>query len=190
MKQDDVSRKCIVTGEIIEKNKLLRFTVTPDNQVIPDFKRKLPGKGIYTKNSQKCLKTAIEKNLFSKVTKKQLKADHQLMEIVESLLRKKGLDAVSLARKAGILITGMDKVIDALKKNKVAFILEAKGAGEDGHQRILIAARDLEIFNLYDVEELDKALDKVNTVHVAFLKSEMAKTVYNEFSRLQSFLNS
>ena len=43
---------------------------------------------------------------------------------------------------------------------------------------------------LYDVEELDKALDKVNTVHMAFLKSDMAKMVYNEFKRLNSFLNS
>ena len=40
------------------------------------------------------------------------------------------------------------------------------------------------------IEELDKALDKVNTVHIAFLKSDMAKAVYWELKRYEQFLNS
>ena len=190
MKKDDVLRKCILSGEISDKAGLLRFTLTPDNQVIPDFKKKLPGKGMYVKNSKQALSTAVAKNLFSKAAKRPVKVDAGLVELTENLLRKKGLDTISLARKAGVLLTGMEKVLEAIKKDKVAFVLEAKGAGDDGHKRILGAAKNLEIFNLYDVEELDKALDKVNTVHIAFLKSEMAKTVYNEFSRFAGFLNS
>lgn len=95
--------------------------------------------------------------------------------MVEQLLRKHALDAVSLARKAGVLVTGLEKVLEAIKKDKVAFVSEAKDAGDDGHQRIVLAARELEIFRLFDIEELDTALNKVNTVHAAFLKGEMAK---------------
>jgi hypothetical protein len=43
---------------------------------------------------------------------------------------------------------------------------------------------------LFDIEELDTALNKVNTVHAAFLKGEMAKMVHNEFNKLADFLNS
>lgn len=182
-------RKCIVCGEVLEKENLLRFTVTPDNQVVPDFKKKLPGKGIWVKNSKKALEAAVAKNLFSKAAKKNVKAAG-LVEMVEGILRKRGLDAVSLARKAGILLTGMEKVSEAIKKDKVAFILEAKDAGADGHNRVMLLAKNLEVFRTYGIEELDKALDKVNTVHAAFLKSGMAKTVYNEFSRFENFLNS
>lgn len=52
----DTNRKCIVTGNVIDKSGLLRFTVTPDRLVVPDFKKKLPGKGIYVTNSRRCCK--------------------------------------------------------------------------------------------------------------------------------------
>jgi len=190
MKKDDVLRKCIVTGKVQEKDGMLRFTVTPDLTVVPDFKRKLPGRGIYVTNARSVLKTAIEKNLFAKALRNKAKASADLDNLVESLLRKKALDTVSLARKAGILLTGMEKVSEALKSHKAAFVLEAKDAGADGEKKMAFAAKDVEIFRLFDIEELDKALNKVNTVYAAFLKSEMAKTVRNEFNKLADFLNS
>lgn len=74
-------------------------------------------------------------------------------------------------QKAGDLVTGFEKVSEALRKDKAAFILEAKDAGADGHAKMLSLAKGVEVFALYDVEELDKALDRVNTVHAAFLKT-------------------
>lgn len=189
LKQEEVERKDIVSGQVMEKDKLLRFVLAPDLTVVPDFKKKLPGRGIYVENSQKALQVAVAKNIFARASKQKAKVSPELVEMTENILRKKGLDAVSLARKAGILITGMDKVLDALKKAQVAFVLEASDAGDDGHNRVMLLAKNLEVFRLYDVEELDKALNKANTVHVAFTKSEMAKMVYNEFKRLANFLS-
>ena len=186
----DKERKDIVSGEIMESHDLLRFTITPDSVVVPDFKKRLPGKGIYVACALSALKTAIKKNLFAKAAKKAVKTDESLLKIVENLLHKKGLEAVCLAKKAGDLITGFDKVSEALRQGRVAFILEAKGAGADGHAKMVAMAKNIEIFDLYDVEELDKALDRVNTVHAAFLKNKMSEMVYNEFKRLDKFLNS
>ena len=55
----ETTRKCIATGEILEKEKLLRFVVLPDNTVVPDFKKKLNGKGVYVKISKKHLEKAL-----------------------------------------------------------------------------------------------------------------------------------
>lgn len=187
--QKETARKCIVTGEVCEKERLLRFTVTPDGQVVPDFKKRLPGKGVYVLNSGKALQKAIEANLFAKALKIKAKVGVELVEQVENLLRKQALDAVSLARKAGALISGMDKVIDALKKGKAAFLLEASDAGEDGHHRIMAYAKDTEIFSLFKIEELDKELAKENTVHLALAKGSVAKMVREAFVRLAAFLN-
>lgn len=187
--QKETTRKCIVSGEILEKEQMLRFTVTPDGLVVPDFKKKLPGKGIYVINARTALHKAIANNLFAKILKINAKAGKELEEQVEHLLKKQALDAVSLARKAGAMVSGMDKVTEVLKKNKAAFLLEASDAGEDGHKRILAEAKDLEIFNLFKIEELDKELAKENTVHLAFIKGNMAKMVRETFIRLASFLN-
>ncbi len=184
------TRKCIVCGKVLPKENLLRFTVTPDNLVVPDFKKKLPGKGIWVQNSKQALSVAIAKNLFSKAFKKNVKIQPELMEIVERLLKKRCLNSLSLARKAGCLVTGFEKVCDAIKKKKAAFIVEALDAGADGHDKIMHLAQDLKVFHTFKIEELDQELDKVNTVHIALLYGDMAKAVHNEFSRLEDFLNS
>ncbi len=183
-------RRCIVSGEILEKDNLLRFTLLSDGRLVPDFKKRLPGRGIYVRNSRQVLETAAAKNLFSKAAKKRVKLPENLPDMVGQILQKSGLDIISLARKAGVLVTGMEKVREAIIKNKAAFLLEASDAGADGHNKLKSLAGDLEIFSLYKTEELDKALDKVNTVHVAFKKSEMAKAVYNDLKKIENFLNS
>ena len=87
------------------------------------------------------------------------------------------------------MISGMDKVKEALTKNNVAFLLEAQDAGTDGHNKIMSLAKNVEIFNLFKIEELDKELAKDNTVHLAFIKGTMANSVRETFVRLTSFLS-
>ena len=185
----ETTRKCIVTGEILNKEDLLRFVVLEDNTVVPDFKKKLPGKGVYVKNAKTLLKKAINNNLFSKTLKKTIKTNDELISQVENLLFKQALNSISLARKAGVMISGMDKVKEVLKKNNVAFLLEAQDAGADGHNKIMSLAKNIEVFNLFKIEELDKELAKDNTVHLAFIKSTMANSVRETLVRLTSFLN-
>lgn len=184
------TRKCIVCGEVLPKEDLLRFTLTPDNQIVPDFKKKLPGKGVWVKNSKQALMLAVEKNLFAKAFKKNIKINPELVNMAGSILRKRALDAISLARKAGALVSGFEKVCEAIKKDKVAFIVEANDAGADGHNKIMNLAKNLEVFHTFNIEELDKELDRVNTVHIALLHGQMAHAVQMEISRLENFLNS
>ena len=106
MKQETENRKCIVCGEVKEKELLLRFTLAPDNQVVPDFKKKLPGKGIYVSVSKTALQKAVEKNLFAKAVKKNAKVSAELVQTVENILRKKGLESMCLANYAGVFVTG------------------------------------------------------------------------------------
>jgi len=181
-------RKCIVTGEIKEKSQLLRFVITPDKQIVPDFYKKLPGKGVYVSSSYSVLAQAITKNVFSKVLKKNIKVSADLLQIVENILHKNALNAISLAKKAGNTVIGMDKVLEALKAGKVQFILEATDAGDDGQKKLSHYTENMQVYRLFSVEELDKALDKGNTVYLAFLKQEMSKMVQDNFEKLSTFL--
>ncbi|MDD4555946.1 MAG: DUF448 domain-containing protein [Alphaproteobacteria bacterium] len=183
----DTTRKSIVSGEVKEIEHLLRFTEA-EGLLIPDFQKKFAGKGVYVENSISTLKKAIEKKLFSKFYKKNLNENMELITQVEKIMKKKGLDSINISRKAGILITGFEKVREVIIHDKAAFLLEAKDAGDDGHNKIISLAKEIEIFSLYTIEELDRALDKTNTVHIAFKKSPMAKTVHKDFMKLKNFL--
>ena len=189
MKETETTRKCIVIGKTLDKGSLLRFCVTPGGEVIPDFKKKLPGKGVYVTNSKTVLAKAIETNVFAKSLKKKVRPAAGLLTMTENLLRHNALGAVSLSRKAGSLVCGLDKVLEAVKKGKAAFVLEAKDAGNDGHQRIMLVSKDMDVFQLFETEELDRTLNKENTVHAAFLKSEMAEMARRELRRLADFLD-
>jgi len=186
-RKEDITRKCIVTGEIKDKAQLLRFVVTPDGMVVPDLYKKLSGKGIYVSCSYATLAKAVSKGLFAKVMKKGVKTAPDLLQIVENLLRRSALNAISLAKKSGNVVIGLDKVTEAIKFDKVDFVLEANDAGADGHKKIQHKAENLIIYRLFSVEELDKALDKVNTVYLAFLKGGMSNMVKNNFEKLSEF---
>lgn len=187
--EQDVSRKCIVSGEAKDKSELLRF-VAQGGHLVPDFQKKLKGKGIYVTNSQKMLQTAADKHLFRKAARRQLIEEDEIVNIVVGLMKKRGLDFLNLARKAGVAISGFEKVSEKLKQGKTAFVLEAVDAGADGKKKLASLLGDTPVFDgLYTVDELDTALNKVNTVHVAFLKSEMATKVFAEYKRIKTFFD-
>ena len=187
-KNDNITRKCIVSGEIKDKSRLLRFVLTPDNKIVPDLYKKLPGKGIYVSVSYKLLEHAIQKNLFAKVVKKNVKVNGELLQMVENVLHKNALSVISLAKKAGNVVIGMEKVLEEIKSDKVDFLLIAKDAGADGCKKLQYKIENMKVYNLFCVEELDTALDKVNTVYLAFLKGGMSKMVQDNFEKLSDFL--
>ncbi len=51
-----------------------------------------------------------------------------------------------------------------------------------------LLAKNIEIFNLFDIDELDMALNKENTVHIAVLKGDMTRMVYNNLKKYQNFI--
>ena len=85
------------------------------------------------------------------------------------------------------MITGFEKVKEATKKNNVEFIIQATDAGADGKEKVALFAKSIEIFNLFSIDELDITLNKQNTVHVAVLKSDVSRMVYDNLKKYQNF---
>lgn len=190
MSKELENRKCIVTGKILPKAELLRFVVLSDGQMLPDFNKKIGGKGIYLSNSKTLLTgLTLKKNPLNKILHTNVIIDSELPNMVERILSKKCLDAVNLARKAGDLILGFEKVKDIIAKGKAAFVIEATDAGEHGMQKIAAMAKDLEKFSLYDVATLSDALKRENTVYLVVAKSQTGSMAQEAFRRYQTFLN-
>jgi len=190
MVKETETRKCVLTGKILPKNELLRFILLKDGTVLPDFNKKLDGHGFYLSNSKTLLSgLAAKANPLNKIlhTKTIISAD--LPQIVEQILAKRGLEAINLARKAGDLISGFEKVKEVIAKGKAAFVIEATDAGDDGKQKIAAMSKDLEKITLYDVATLSSALNRENTVHLAVKKGPMSAMVHTALSRYRAFLN-
>ena len=182
-------RKCVLTGEVRPKDELLRFVLMRDGTVLPDFNKKLDGRGFYISNSKKLLERLTVKNPLNKILHTKTVIGQDLPQTVEMILHKKGLEAVNLARKSGDLILGLEKVKEIIAKGKAAFVIEASDAGDDGKQKIAAMAANLEHYVLYDIATLSAALNRENTVYLAVKSTPMSKMVRLALKRYQTYLN-
>ena len=184
-------RRDIVSGEVMEEARLLRFVASPDGVVTPDLARKLPGRGLWVGADRASVTTAAKKGLFSRAAKTKLTVAPDLADQVERLLTRRLLDGLGLARRAGELTSGFEKVLSALRGGKVAWLVEASDGAEDGRRKLLNLARHLTpepgVMGLFSSEELGLALGAENVIHSAFLAGRGAGPWTQDAQRLAAF---
>jgi predicted RNA-binding protein YlxR (DUF448 family) len=184
-------RKDIVLGEATDEARLIRFVAGPDGAVVPDLARKLPGRGVWVGADRDSVSTAAKKGLFSRAAKMKLTAAPDLADQVEALLARRVLEGLGLARKAGVIISGYEKVVAALATGKVAWLIEASDGAEDGRRKILAAARRAptppRLLGAFSSDELGLALGGENVIHTALLAGRGLDRWTLDVERLSGF---
>ena len=115
-------RQCIVSRRNLNKISMIRFVAGPDGIIVPDLACKLPGRGFWIESCEKAVKTAIEQNLFSRVSKKTLNVTPDILRLLETTLTTRALGWLGFARRAGFLALGHDKVHSALKLGRTCLL--------------------------------------------------------------------
>ncbi|KPB01929.1 RNA-binding protein [Ahrensia marina] len=170
-------RKCIVTGQSGDAEALMRFVVGPNDQVVPDLKRNLPGRGCWVRAERTYIEQAVAKRLFARGLKQNVVVQDDLPELVDELLKKAALGSLGLARKAGMAIFGSTQVGKAVRAGKALAVLHSSSAAPDGVRKITQARRatvhlggpKIESFTLFGTEEMDLAFGGGNVIHAAIL---------------------
>ena len=184
-------RRDIVSGQVMDEAALVRFVAGPGGLVVPDLARKLPGRGLWVAADRASVEAAVKKGAFSRAAKAKLAASADLAEQVETLLRRRLLDGLGLAKRAGELISGFEKVASTLNAGKAAWLIEASDGAADGRRKILNVARKSpkppQLCGLFDAEEVGLALGAENVIHTAFLAGRGADRWTNDVRRLSGF---
>jgi predicted RNA-binding protein YlxR (DUF448 family) len=178
---------CAVTRQVAGVDDLIRFVASPTGEVIPDLKRKLPGRGLWVSLSYDAVAEAARRGVFAKSFKRDLKISKSLAEDTDRLMVRGLSEALAMAAKAGQVVSGFAKVEAAIDSARaVALIHAADGAG-DGirklNAKIQAAKRrntadsaDFPVVSLLTTDELDLALGRANVVHAALLAGPASKT--------------
>jgi predicted RNA-binding protein YlxR (DUF448 family) len=184
-------RRDIVSGEVMDEARLVRFVAGPGGVVTPDLARKLPGRGVWVAATREAVETAARKGLFARAAKANLKAPPDLADQVDDLLRARLLAGLGLARKAGDLTLGYEKVLAAISAGKVAWLVEASDGSDEGRRKLLAAARrsasQPRLLALFSSSELSLALGGPNVIHTAFLAGRGAGRWTVDVERLAGF---
>jgi uncharacterized protein len=190
-KPDPRERRDIVSGEVMDEARLIRFVAGPDGVVVPDLARKLPGRGLWVAADRASVEAAAKKNLFARAAKAKVAAPGDLATQVENLLKRRLLAGLGLARKAGQTTSGFEKVSQAISAQKVAWLVEASDGAQDGRRKLWALARKQPsvpgLIGAFTAAELGLALGLENVIHTAFLAGRAADRWAQDVHRLAGF---
>jgi len=138
---DTSERTCVVSRTAQPPEGLLRFVRAPDGTVVPDVRGKLPGRGVWVTARRDMVAEAVRRKLFARGFKAEATVDPGLPDLVDRLLAEVALSSLSMARKAGRVVTGFGKVSGALARDKVVAVIHATEAADDGRRKVAQAIR-------------------------------------------------
>jgi predicted RNA-binding protein YlxR (DUF448 family)/ribosomal protein L30E len=181
-------RRCLASGEVLPKAQLLRFVIDPEGVVVPDFAGQLPGRGLWLQPRHDMIAKACARNLFAKAAKRQVRVPEDLPQRIEALAQKRCLDLLGLARRAGAVAVGFEKVKSALRAGEIGVLLQAADAADDGRQKIQALARavgpSVPQVQLCGAAELGAAVGREAAVHVGVKSGRFAEGLKREVLRL------
>jgi uncharacterized protein len=179
-------RMCAVTRQVRPIDELIRFVVSPQGEVVPDLKRKLPGRGLWVSASRQTVAEAARRNQFSKGFKRDVRVTPTLAADTEALLVRSVVEALAMAAKAGQVVSGFSKVEGALAQRQVQALIHASDGAADGIRKLDAVARqnagnndetrEFPLVTALTSEQLDLALGRSNVIHAALLAGPASKT--------------
>jgi predicted RNA-binding protein YlxR (DUF448 family) len=193
-------RTCAVTREVLAPDDLIRFVVGPGNTIFPDVGHRLPGRGVWVGLSRSRVAEAARRNVFSRSLKRPATVPEGLADQVTVLLRRRVVEALSLANKAGLVVAGFTKVDVAIARGEVVALAHASEGATDGIQRLdrKLAAVSagtgagssgvVTIVMELTSAELSLALGRQNVVHAGLRAGGATRHFLTEAGRLKRYL--
>ena len=187
-------RLCAATGEVTPVADMIRFVVAPDGSVVPDLKRRLPGRGIWITATRPALCSALARKAFARSFKREVRVARDLVESTERLLERAALDALAMVHKARRAIIGFAKVEAALgRAERVAALIQGSDASRDGVRKLNASLRqrpdaeNIVIVNTFAISQLDLAFGRANVVHAVLVAGPESEAFLARVARLERF---
>jgi uncharacterized protein len=191
MSGNEPQRSCIYCRTVKNKGELLRFVLSPDRLLVPDLQEKLPGRGAYTCMKLSCLKGAADKKQFSRAFKGEVReADAAgLVSQVAGRIEERIASYLSLANKAGKVVSGTDMVLDAMKHRSLGIVFIASDISADIGAKVKdqTLRAGVESVSIFDKDRLGALIGKGLRSVVAVEGSGFIRSLRQEMEKYRNF---
>src|SRR3954471_6574812 len=142
-------RRGIVTRERLPKERMIRFVVGPDRQLVPDLAARLPGRGIWLSACRDVLESgsvdeqrrltgrqtggSADRHLaraFARAARGPVTVPSDLSGLLQAALVRRISEFVGLARRAGQAVAGFEKAREVLRLGQWRLVLQASDGSE------------------------------------------------------------
>ena len=131
--------------------------------------------------------TALAKDLFSGAARRKLNIPAGLVDALESLMVRRCLDFLGLARRTGGVVAGFEKTAAWLGEGKAGVLLQALDGAPGGREKVRALAGNLPMVSAFTAQELGHALGRDHAVHVMVADGSLAESLIREAGRLMAF---
>jgi hypothetical protein len=177
---------------VTDEANLIRFALGPDNVVTPDVAAKLPGRGAWVTATRAKVEEAAKKGAFSRGFKANVRAPEGLADLAETLLAKRCLDMLGMARRGGSIAIGATQVESAIRSAPAFLLIEARDGAEDGREKLMSLHIGLwgsppPVVGCFAAEDLGVALGRERVIHACLLQERLALAWAADIGRLAGF---
>lgn len=183
-------RRCVVTRAELPQDAMIRFVVGPEDEVVADLAGRLPGRGIWLSARRDVLETATTKGAFARAARQPVTVPEDLPDRVTRLLRRRCLDHLGLAKRSGALVSGADKVREAVTGKRAVVLVQAGDASSAGRDKVRSGAdKTVRLVTMFSSAELGATLGRENAVHVALADGGLARRFVADVARLEGLMD-
>jgi hypothetical protein len=186
------NRMCVLTRAVRPVGELIRFVAGPGGEIVPDIRAKLPGRGVWVSARRQAVEQAASRKLFARALKAELRPSVELGAQVDALLVQDALQSLSLANKAGAVVTGFAKV-EGMSGSIVALV-QAQDGSEAETRRLqgLLRGRgpgrrDPALIRAFSAQELALSLGRELVIHAALRSHDASVAFLARARRLVEF---
>nr|WP_269751262.1 RNA-binding protein [Acuticoccus mangrovi] len=190
------TRTCALTRRSGPPETMIRFVLAPDGSVVPDIRRRLPGRGVWIDATHDSVASAVTKRAFARGFKAQVAASDGLADEVERLLRRAALERLAMAHKAGLVTAGFEKVRAVLSEARTVGLIVAADAAADSRQKLeTLAKKACDLHNKRNVVdgfssiELESTLGRERVVFAALAPGRLSELFLTDTERLHAYRN-
>lgn len=181
-------RTCVGCRVSQPQASLVRYVLSPQQQLLVDYRQKLPGRGVYTCCDVDCIVKAVECKQLQrglKVEQLQVGSDQVVNAIIETLLQRIE-NLLGMARKSGQAVSGSSAILNSLKRNgSFAFVLLSDDVSTGIASKVLTAAESqrVEVFQMFSKGKIGEILGKGERSVAALQTGKLANAIKLEVQR-------
>ncbi len=197
---DKNQRRCIATGEIRAKATMLRFVEGPVKVLVPDIKGKLPGRGVWITTNRLLIREAVKRKLFERNLSPGIRIEPEIDQQVDILLKNAAFGCLKMANKAGNAIYGFTKLMAALEKQVIIYMIHAREASQPESNKLdhkfrtnlehsdkLQQTLSKKPYLGFDSEELSLAFGAANVIHAGLTESGASRAAITAIERVKHY---
>ena len=181
------ARRCLISRAGLPRERMLRFVVGPDGEIVPDVAGGLPGRGLWLQSRRDIVERAVATNAFAKAARRDVTVPDRLADQVERLLVRRCVDLIGFARRAGEALAGFETVRRALQHGGAVLLLVAADGSLRQRNRLPLSRVRDRIVDVLVATELGGAFGRDAVTYAALSRGGLEERVWTEAARLAGF---